>query len=149
MAPRSKDILALLEGGTRRTIGRSDEVAALVSAEPVLFPELIDGLWSDNPLVRMRASDAAEKITRKQPELLQPYKKELLSLMAEAHEQELRWHLAAMIPRLKLSPKQRYTAINALVYYLEDRSSIVKTFALQGLAGDRPHSSTRGGGHTG
>jgi len=134
MAPRSKDILALLEGGTRRTIGRSDEVAALVSAEPVLFPELIDGLWSDNPLVRMRASDAAEKITRKQPELLQPYKKELLSLMAEAHEQELRWHLAAMIPRLKLSVKERYTAINTLVYYLEDRSSIVKTFALQGLA---------------
>jgi hypothetical protein len=146
MAARSKSLLALLEGGTRQSIGRSDEVAAMVCADPVLFPELMDGLWSVNPLVRMRASDAAEKITRKQPELLLPYKKELLGLMAEAHEQELRWHLAAMIPRLKLSPQQRYSAINTLVYYLEDRSSIVKTFALQGLADlARVDSSLRAG----
>ena len=134
MAPRSKNILALLEGGTRQTIGRSDEVAAMVSGDPELFPDLIAGLWSVNPLVRMRASDATEKVTRKRLELLQPYKKELLSLLAEAREQELRWHLAAMIPRLKLSAKERRAASITLTHYLEDRSSIVKTFALQGLA---------------
>lgn len=134
MAARSKNILALLEGGTRQTIGRSDEVAAMVSSDPGLFPDLIAGLWSVNPLVRMRASDATEKVTREQPELLQPYKKELLGLLAEAHEQELRWHLAAMIPRLKLSAKERHAASTTLAHYLEDRSSIVKTFALQGLA---------------
>jgi len=39
-----------------------------------------------------------------------------------------------MIPRLRLSAKERQIAISALNSYLEDASSIVKTFALQGLA---------------
>jgi hypothetical protein len=82
----------------------------------------------------MRAADAAEKVTRKKRELLQPYKKELLGLMAETEQQELRWHLAAMVPRLLLNTKQRNVVTTLLVGYLEDRSSIVKTFALQGLA---------------
>ncbi|MFZ0800470.1 MAG: hypothetical protein WCA13_13710 [Terriglobales bacterium] len=115
-------------------IGRSNQVAAMVGKAPELFPELIAGLWSEDPLVRMRAADAAEKVTRKNHELLQPYKKELLGLMAEAKQQELRWHLAVMAPRLVLTPKERHYAISSLHNYLEDRSSIVKTFALQGLA---------------
>jgi len=82
----------------------------------------------------MRAADATEKVTRQHPELLLPYKRELLGLMAEAEEQELRWHLAAMVPRLALDSKERSRATSALQRYLEDRSSIVRTFALQGLA---------------
>jgi len=53
--------------------------------------------------------------------------------MAETREQELRWHLAVLIPRLELSARERQVAISSLHRYLEDRSSIVKTFALQGL----------------
>ncbi|MBZ5506869.1 MAG: hypothetical protein LAO78_15545 [Acidobacteriia bacterium] len=129
-----KNILPLLEGGDRRTIGRADQVAALVSRDTELFPQLMAGLWSEDPLVRMRAADAAEKVTRQDRALLAPYKKELLGLMAEAGEQELRWHLAAMVPRLPLTAKERQLAVSLLNSYLEDRSSIVKTFALQGLA---------------
>ena len=84
--------------------------------------------------MRMRAADAAEKVTRKNPQLLQPFKKELLGLMADAGQQELRWHLAVMIPRLPLTSWERQRATSLLNSYLEDRSSIVKTFALQGLA---------------
>jgi hypothetical protein len=129
-----KDILSLLQGGDRRTIGRSDQVASIVSQDLGLFTRLIAGMRSDDPLVRMRAADAAEKVSRKHPELLQPYKKELLDLMAETREQELRWHLAVMVPRLRLSAKERQLATSCLNSYLQDRSSIVKTFALQGLA---------------
>jgi hypothetical protein len=94
----------------------------------------------------MRAADAAEKVTRGNRELLQPHKKELLGLMAEARQQELRWHLAVMIPRLQLDYKERKLATTLLNRYLEDRSSIVKTFALQGLADlarDDPSIRTR------
>src|SRR5271169_3694008 len=126
-----RNILTLLAGGDRRTIGRADEVASLVSSDPKLFPKLIAGLWSEDPLVRMRAADAAEKVTRTHHELLAPYKKELLGLMTEAQEQELRWHLAVIIPRLALTARERQTAISSLTAYLKDRSSIVKTFALQ------------------
>ena len=129
-----RDILVLLKGGDRRSTGRSDQIAAVVSKDPKLFPKLIAGLWSPDPLVRMRAADAAEKVTRKNPALLTPYKKELLGLMTEATQQELRWHLAVMVPRVPLNATERQLAISALNTYLEDRSSIVKTFALQGLA---------------
>jgi hypothetical protein len=129
-----KNFLVALRGGDRRSIGRSDEVAAKVGKDPRLFPELIAGLWSKDSLVRMRAADAVEKVTRKHVELLQPYKKELLALMAESQEQELRWHLAAMVPRLNLNSTERHSVLTSLYCYLGDRSSIVKTFALQGLA---------------
>lgn len=141
-----KNILPLLEGGDRRTIGRSGQVVALVSRDTALFPHLMAGLWSEDPLVRMRAADAAEKVTRQDHALLAPYKKELLGLMSEADEQELRWHLAAMVPRLPLTAKERQVAVSVLNRYLEDRSSIVKTFALQGLfdlAKDDPNLQPR------
>ena len=82
----------------------------------------------------MRAADAAEKITRKKPELLTPYRKELLGLLGETMEQELRWHLAVIVPRLSLKSNERKRAISLLNSYMQDRSSIVKTFAVQGLA---------------
>jgi hypothetical protein len=129
-----KNILTLLEGGDRRSIGGADQLAAIVSRNRKLFSILISGPWAQNPLVRMRAMDAAEKITRTHPEWLLPYKKKLLGLLIETHEQELRWHLAVMIPRLRLNPNERRTATTSLTTYLKDRSSIVKTFALQGLA---------------
>lgn len=129
-----QNILALLAGGDRRSIGVADQVAEIVFKNHGRFPQLIKGLWSEHPLVRMRAADATEKITRKIPDLLRPYKKELLGLMAEAGEPELRWHLAVMVPRLALNSKERLLAISLLSGYLEDRSSFVKTFALQGLS---------------
>jgi len=135
----SKKILSRLGGGNRRSIGRADEVAAAVSRNLRLFPQLMAGLWSEDALVRMRAADAAEKVTRDRHELLQPYKKELLGLMADAEEKEMRWHLAAMIPRLSLSAEEPELAASLLNGYLEDRSSIVRTFALQGLADFAEH----------
>ncbi|MGB8730298.1 MAG: hypothetical protein WCC99_03560 [Candidatus Sulfotelmatobacter sp.] len=130
----AKNILELLKGGDRRSIGRSEQVGTMVSKNLQLFPKLIVGLWSKDRLVRMRAADAAEKVTRKNPELLAPYRKELLGLLGETKEQELRWHLAVMVPRLALNSKERQRAISLLNSYMQDRSSIVKTFALQGLA---------------
>ncbi len=94
-----KNILALLAGGDRRSIGRADQVAWIVAKDRKLFPQLVAGLWSEDPLIRMRAADASEKITRENPAWLLPYKKELLGLLAEASEQEMRWHLAAMVPQ--------------------------------------------------
>jgi len=82
----------------------------------------------------MRAADAAEKVTLARPELLNPHKLELLGLLDEAEQIELRWHLALMVTRLALSGPERARAAAPLQRYLEDRSSIVRTFALQGLA---------------
>lgn len=124
----------MLEGSDHRSIGRADEAVQLVLKEPRRFRELIKCLWDENPVVRMRAADADEKVSAKKPRLLDRHKPELLGLLAEAEEIELRWHLAAMIPRLRLTTAERERAAEVLQHYLDDRSSIVKTFALQGLA---------------
>jgi hypothetical protein len=131
-----------LRGGDRRSIGKSNHVAKLVLSDPKEFPELFECLWHEDPVVRMRAADAAEKITITRPELLSPHKQELLGLLDEAEQIELRWHLALMVPRLSLSGPERARAAAALQRYLQDRSSIVKTFALQGLA-DLARQDTR------
>jgi len=109
-------------------------VVKLILSEPRHFAKLFRCLWDDDRVVRMRAADAAEKVTAGRPELLKPYKQELLGLLAEAEQIELRWHLALMVPRLSLDANERTRAVSALRRYLEDRSSIVRTLALQGLA---------------
>ena len=123
-----------LQGGDRRSIGNSNQVAARILQQPDRLSELIECLWSDDPVVRMRAADAAEKISVQRPGLLKPFKAELLGLADETTQAEVRWHLALMLPRLPLTRLQRARAIAQLRQYLNDRSSIVKTFALQGLA---------------
>src|SRR5271155_4223187 len=71
----ARNIQKQLEGGDRRSIGRSDEVARLVSKNLALLPQLVAGLWSEHPVVRMRAADALEQVTRAHPASLQKYKK--------------------------------------------------------------------------
>lgn len=127
------NILAKLEGGDRRSIGNSEEVVRIVLTNPTLFEELFSGLLARDPRVRMRAADAVEKITRARPDLLQPWKKMLLSTASAFQEKELRWHVAQLIPRLRLTGKERKLAVQILMDYLEDGSSLVKTFSMQAL----------------
>ena len=71
-------IPVLLKGSDRRSIGRSNDVVKLVLRAPKRFDELIQCLWSDDPIVLMRAADAAEKVSALHPEQLEPYKMEPL-----------------------------------------------------------------------
>ena len=82
----------------------------------------------------MRAADALEKASRELPAILKPYKAPLLGLLADAAQKELRWHLAAIVPRLPLTAQECARAAAFLESWLIDSSSIVKTCALQGLA---------------
>lgn len=128
------EILPQLQGGDRRSIGRSEEVATAVIANPALLDALFDCLLMEDPVVRMRAADALEKATARQPQLLHPYKERLLQQAAPIPQQEVRWHVAQMLPRLELNAEERAAAIQRLLSYLEDDSQIVKTMAMQALA---------------
>jgi hypothetical protein len=102
--------------------------------DPKLFSLVFEAMLHDDPVVRMRAADAIEKVTVSRPELLQAHKRKLLGKVAAQEQQEVRWHVALLLPRLRLSPKERNQAVAILFDYLEDKSSIVKTFAMQSLA---------------
>ena len=128
------DILKKLSGGDRRSIGRVSEVVADVLDDPTLFEAVFCAMLGDDPVVRMRAADAVEKITAQRPEHLQPYKTKLIQQVAKIKQQEVRWHVAQMIPRLELSEEERAVVVEILLGYLSDKSKIVKTFSMQALA---------------
>jgi HEAT repeat protein len=128
------DILQKLTGSDRRSIGRVGEVVATVLENPQLFDSLFAGLFSADPLIRMRAGDAVEKITAEQPEYLQPYKTILIERVAKIDQPEVRWHVAQMFPRLAANQSEQAAMIDILREYLADNSKIVKTCAMQALA---------------
>lgn len=127
-------LLRMLTGGDLRSIGRSEEAAAEVLANPPLFSHLIRAMGSSDPILRMRAADAAEKVTAHNPMLLERHKKKILSTIAAIDQKEVRWHVAQMIPRLSMTAVERKQAVRILNGYLEDPSSIVRTSAMQALA---------------
>jgi hypothetical protein len=127
-------VFQALKAGDRRSIGRSNQVVSIMRRQPALFSALIDGMYHDDELVRMRAADAAEKLTITNPQWLRPFKRRLISLARRVEQQELRWHLAQMLPRLELPRQDRMVVASILRGYLKDNSRIVKTFGMQGLA---------------
>jgi len=127
-------ILENLKGGDLRSIGRSGDAVRAVSKNPALFSDLMAGLLDGDRVVRMRAADAVEKATRTHPEWLQPWKRALLDTVAPLEDKELRWHVAQLVPRLRLTSPEKARAVRILMGYLEDKSSIVRTFSMQALA---------------
>jgi hypothetical protein len=128
------NIVDKLRGGDHRSIGRSDEVAREISTKPKLFAQVLLASMDHDSVVRMRAVDAIEKASALNPELLHPHKQIILKKIAATPQQEVRWHVAQILPRLKLTPKERDHTVAILFDYLENKSSIVKTFAMQALA---------------
>lgn len=129
-----KNVVSKLRGDDRRSIGQSNQVATDISENPGAFSLVFAALFDSDPLLRMRAADAIEKASAQRPELLQPFKRKILHEVAAVQQQEVRWHVAQMLPRLRLTPKERHVAVDILFEYLQDKSSIVKTFAMQALA---------------
>ena len=126
-------ILNLLKEGDLRSIGKVPEVVEMVLAEPALFQTVLQGMVHEDPGVRMRSSDAVEKISRKDPDYLHPHKNFLLTKAICQTQQEVRWHIAQIIPRLSLDKSEKRYAVEVLFSYLGDQSKIVQTNALQAL----------------
>jgi len=127
------DILDKLRGGDRRSIGRSEEVVADVIRQPSLFGLLVAGMLDPDPLVRMRSADAVEKVTRERRDWLNPYRRLILDQIAGVDQQEVRWHVAQLIPRLGLAEADVSWVRAILEGYLSDRSRIVQVEAMQAL----------------
>lgn len=126
-------ILEKLDGTDRRAIARVNDVVTEVLRAPELCADLFTGLANVDAALRMRCADALEKISALQPAFIQPYKAGLLKLARLEQQQEVRWHLALMFGRLKLTAQECQRVYQILLNYLNDQSQTVKTFAMQGL----------------
>lgn len=128
-------ILDKLKGGDLRSIGKAEAVVDEVLNHPELFADLFSGLLNEAALIRMRSADALEKITRIHPEFLAPYKKILLDQVLSIEQQEVKWHVALMIPRLEYDQLEKEKIVKTLTFWLEnDKSRIVRVNSLQALA---------------
>jgi hypothetical protein len=128
------DLIAMLRGGDRRSIGKVDEVIRCLEEDPERFQELVMGLLNPDALVRMRCADAIEKVCHVHIDWLRPHTEFFLEQAATQTQQEVRWHIAQIMPRLSLTRSQRTQAIRRLWGYLNDPSVIVRVSALQALA---------------
>jgi hypothetical protein len=92
---RSASFGAQLSGGDPRTLGDVDVVVSDVLAQPQRLDELMNCvIESNDEIVRMRASDALEKICRARPALLQPHVALLLGKVSRVDQPSVRWHVA-------------------------------------------------------
>ncbi len=127
-------LLALLGDGDRRMVRGVAGVVRAVRTNMSLLGALVDGLTHPDPKVRMRCADALEKLTIDDAAPLQAHRATLLRLADTTTQQELRWHLCQILPRLRLTAAQRARAAALAVRWQADPSRIVRTFALQALA---------------
>ncbi len=109
------------------------EAMKSVIHDPSLFSVLVLGMENPNELIAMRSADAVEKLTRDIPEWLRPHKSFLMHLIDKTDQQEVRWHLAQIIPRLELTLDERKTFISIFEKFLTDKSRILVTFSMQAM----------------
>ena len=122
-----------LQGNDRHQLGQADAVASEVLRYPERFEELFEAILDEDPNVRMRAADAAEKATRNRPDLLVPFRKRLIDEAGKVDQPEVQWHVAQMLPRVRLEARERSKAVALLESWLESRSAILVSAALQSL----------------
>jgi hypothetical protein len=117
---------------------RTVAVAAWIRDHPLQAGRLIELLWDDDAGVANRAADVLERVSIEPSPTLRRvianYKEALLGLLPDARFIKLRWNLAFVMARLPLTLPESRRAASVLRTFLDDRSWIVKTAALQGLA---------------
>ena len=121
--------------GNRLAVGRAKEVAAILLDHPKKAAQVIECLWDEDAGVANRAADALERASYSNSNLLAPWKEALLGRMVDATENKLRWNLALIVSRMALTVAETERTAVVLQSWLDDRSSIVKTCAMHGLAG--------------
>lgn len=107
-------IAKTLSGGDPRSLGRAEKVVELVLESPGRLAELFECLWSEDETLRMRASDALEKVCRRRPELLVPFTRRLLPEVPKIPQPSVQWHLAQILAGLPLHGDDRRRAIAVL-----------------------------------
>ena len=106
------DVLTV--GGRSNSLGRVDEVVAIVLADRSRLEELYACLFDEDAWVRMRAADALEKVCREAPDSLLPYIDRFAAELTGSTQPSIRWHLAQIYRQVPLTAGQKAFAIGWL-----------------------------------
>ncbi|HEV7227812.1 hypothetical protein [Brevundimonas sp.] len=94
------DFRVMLSGGRPNSLGRTVEVVEAVLADRARLGELLDCYGSDDPLVRLRASNALKRVEAQRHDWLAPVIDRLLSEVGALDQASAQWTLAQLFGRL-------------------------------------------------
>ncbi len=126
-------LLEKLAGGDRRSIGRAREVTEEVLAIPALLPEILAGIWGSDIIIRSRAAHVLRHVATASPSLIASYKEEILRKMPIIDQWEVREQFCILLPLLPLTSQDIDAVLPILQQFLNDKSSIVRTCAMQAM----------------
>ncbi len=127
------ELLGWLGGGDLRSDGLATEVAAIVLQNSGLIPDLLEGLAHREDVVRGRAADALEKITRVRPDYLIEHLAIILEVAGNDPVPMVRWHLAMVLGHLAMYSESHALMVRVLFEMLGDESVFVRSWAISGL----------------
>jgi hypothetical protein len=105
-----------------------------VLENPRLVRQLVECLWDEDEGVAGRAADALETVAAESPHIVARWKDALLGRLVEGGPIKLRWHLGLVVTGMKLTRPECRRVYGVLQGWLDHKSSIVKTCAMQGIA---------------
>ena len=114
--------------------GHAFDAAMCVLENPRLVRQLIECLWDEDEGVAGRAADAVETVAAESPQIVARWKDALMGRLIEAGPIKLRWHLGLVMTGMRLTRPECRRVYGVLQGWLDHKSSIVKTCAMQGIA---------------
>lgn len=122
--------------GNSNTLGRTEEVVALVIKEPKRINELFDLFFQDDEWVRLRVNSSLKRLWRHDKQSIAPFIDRWITDVASIDQPSINWTFAQMVeecPEL-LSDKQRAKSTEIIKKYLTSSSDwIVLNTSIQAL----------------
>jgi hypothetical protein len=102
-----------MSGGNKRKINNRPVIEAVLH-DPARVGELFECVKDQDAYVRMRASDALEKVCRANASIVQPLKTRVLNEMSAIDQPSVHWHYAQIVDQLQLTPHETAQVISKL-----------------------------------
>jgi hypothetical protein len=132
---RSSDSLRdFLLGGDRRSIARSGRALKLVRSKPERVAEVASLARDEDPLVSQRAMDLLEKLSRDQPEWIEPHKHLFIGALADSDRWEVRLQIVRALPLFRWTGAELSRVLAILRRDVAHPQKFVKAWALDSLA---------------
>src|SRR5438552_6455597 len=127
-------IRALLSGGDRRGIAKSNRAREEIERNPALVTEL--AALTDDPdwLVTQRALDLMEKVARDHPARIEPHKTIFIGPLAQSDKWEIRLQIVRALPLFRWTPAQARRVEAILLENVAFPQTFVRAWALDSLA---------------
>ncbi|WP_298470386.1 hypothetical protein [uncultured Erythrobacter sp.] len=120
----SETFEAMLTGGHPNSLGRTEEVVALVLADPDRFDELFECYKSEDEVVRLRVSSAMKRIEPERRDLIMAYLDRFISEIGALDQASAQWTLAQLFERIEpdMSAQQKQGALAIMKRNLAENS---------------------------